>query len=244
VRLRRRVLLRLRPAVVVPVVGVILALVAVAVAGPVAAVSDTLAVAVVLMALAVTVVPLMLLGLVLVVAGPCGDAYAGCGGDPAAVRRASRAQVVGTRGGTGGRRGGDARARRRSRGRCGRRAAGRSRRRLGWRERGGDDGRDLAAARGRSGDGFLRRGLVEETRRGQNEADRDYHGQQAERRCGYARHTTPHMCPIGASAPSLNLSGGDRTSRPAGDYFLHGEGVRRRLRNPAVSPVASVAGGP
>ena len=190
-RLRRRILVRLRPADV-------LALVVPVVVMTVARVTYTLSVAVVVVALAVAVmlvVRFVLRGVavavvpVLPVTVVAGAGVWGCGDPPAA-------RALG---------GSDSGAGCRSRGRWSR--AGTRRRRLrrshrsrrasaagrpGARERRRDNRSDLAGSGRWRRDRGLLVGPVEKARRGQNEADRGQYGEQADHGCGYARKTTPH----------------------------------------------------
>ena len=199
VGLRGRVLLRLRPALVVPVVALLVLLAAVA--ALVAAVANTDAVAVVLVSFAVAVVSMVRSFTILVSAGRAlrvADRLSGRR-DPGSRPGADRKQPAAGR--RGGRRGCRCRCRRR-RGRAGR-ARGRARARLGRGERGRDDRGDLAGSGRRGRDGGLRGWLAQEVWRGQNEADGHRHGEHAECRSRYARKTTPHSCPNRRSCACL-----------------------------------------
>ena len=214
--LGRGVLLRLRPAVVLAVVA--LAVLPVSAAALVAAVTDAHPVAVVLVTLAVALVGMVILAPVGVVVPVRPLRFRVLAdrvrsrGDPASRPGALGEEPAAGRGGR--RRSGRGRGARRRRRRAGGARGRGARARLRRCERRRDDRGDLAASGRRRGNGGLLGRLVEQARRGQNEANRHHNGEHAEGGCGYARKTTPHDCPIGARAPALNLSGGDRTSRP------------------------------
>jgi hypothetical protein len=213
VRLLRRILLRLRPTVVLAVTAVL----PVAVPG----MPDPLAFAMMFVALAVAVVVVRLVVLrgmaraaaVVVATGRLSDSRLWSGGDPATARTRVRSDSGESRG--------SRRACRRSRRDPG---SGRLTRAGGWRlpgggarrrrGSGGDDRRDIAGSGRWSGDGGLVAGHVEKPRCGQNEANGSQYGEHAGQWCGYARKTAPHSFPIGAPAPVLNLNRGIRTSRP------------------------------
>jgi hypothetical protein len=223
VRLLRRILLRLRCAVVLAVVVLaVIAVLLIAVAG----MTDTLAVSVVLVALTVAVMSVVRL---VVLRGMPGSAvvlglrlFADSGlrgrGDPAAARtlggsdpgegRGSRRACRGSRRGPAGTR----RLARACRGRLPR-GARRPRR------SGSDDRRDVAGSGRWSGDCGRVAGQIEKPGRGQHEANGGHHGEHAGQWCGYARKTTPHKCPIGAPAPVLNPNGGIRTYDPSARIF-------------------------
>jgi hypothetical protein len=188
---RGRILLRLRPAVVLPVV-VPAAVITVAVL--VARVSDALSVPVVLVAAPVAVMALGRMVLRFRRGARNADAGLGRRGDAAPARPLGGRQSGQRRTGEGRRRG------------CSRRRAlARPERRhpAAWRslKRRRDDGGDLAAPGWRSRNGGIAPGRLQEVRRREYEANRGQDGQQAEHGCGYARKTTPHNCPIGAPAP-------------------------------------------
>src|SRR5262245_1859736 len=175
--LRRRILLRLRPAVVLAVV-VPPAVAVVTIAVLVTRVADALSVSVVLMAEPVAVVALVLSLLRLVpvtvaVAARLGllaDSGLRGRGDASAARPLGRCEAWRRRAGDGRRCGGPrwwARARARAHG-C--HPAGRLRGRSVQRWR--DDGCDLARSGGWSRDGGVGAGRVEEVRRGEYEANR------------------------------------------------------------------------
>ena len=219
--LRRRILLRLRPAVVLAVV-VPLVVVAMAVAVLVARVPVAVPVAVVLVALAVAVMLMVRLVLrlvamaivvvaVIVTLGPLADARLRSRGDASAAGALA----------WGDSRAGPGRGGRSGAGPTGRRLARAERRRPARRPRRGGrlerrrDGRAGVSGPGRrSGDRRLITGRLEEARRGQNEANRSQYGEQADHGCGYARKTTPHKLSIGAPAPALNLNAGFRLHEP------------------------------
>jgi hypothetical protein len=142
------------------------------------------------------------------------DSGLGSGRDPASGRRPGRPEASrgGGRWGRGGR-DGSGRARRRRDGAGASRLSASARCGPGRRERRCDDGGHLAPAGRRGWNCLLAWRLVEEMWSGQYEGNRDPNGEHAENGCGYARKTAPHRCPIGAPAPSLNLSGEDRSSR-------------------------------
>jgi hypothetical protein len=223
VRLLRRILLRLRRAVVLAVVVLaVIAVLLVAVAG----MTDTLAVSVVLVALAVAVMSVVRLVVlrrmaraifVVVAIGRFSDPGLRGRGDPAANR---------TLGGSDPREGrGSRRARRGPAGRRrhARACRGRLPRGARWRRRprrsGSDDRRDVAGSGRWSGDCGLVAGQIEKPRRGQDEADGCQYGEHAGQWCGYARKATPHKCPIGAPAPILNLNGGIGLHDPSARIF-------------------------
>lgn len=253
VGLRRRILLRLRRAIVLAVVVFLVAVLAVVfallVAVTVTGMPVPLAVSVMLVAIAMA---LMLVVRLMVLRGMTRAAVvlrlrlfadSGLRGrrDTALARTLARSDPGegsrGCRAGSG------------TRGRLavGRRLARPRRRRLprgarGGRRPGGDDRRDIAGSRGRSGDGGLVSGKIEKPGRGQHEANGGYHGEHAGCRCSYARKTTPHKCPIGAPAPVLNLNGRIRTSRPLTEHFLQHEGVGWGLGNPSIPLGMAVSG--
>jgi hypothetical protein len=228
--LRRRVLLRLRRPVVLPVV-VLAAVAVVAVPVLVARVADTLPVSVVLVTVPVAVMGVSLL-LRLVAGWPVGLGLLTDSRLPGRGNAAAAGPFSGVDCGWRERKGW-------SRGRAGRWAVAWPQR---WHpsaripvwslQRRRDDGSDLAGPGRRSRNGGLALGGLEEVRRCEYEANRSQNGEQAEHGCGYARKTAPHNCLIGVPAPELNLRWVDRTSRPLREGFFQHEGVRGRLRQP------------
>jgi hypothetical protein len=238
--LRRRILLRLRPAVVIAIVVLAVIVLATAVVACVA-----LAFSMVLVTLAVTVVRAMppLLCMALFHIGLLAHASLRRRRDPAAGRALGRREARERGSGEAGLCGGSGASR------CGRSLARHHRvrpaagaRRSGGRGRRCDDRGDLAGPSRRSRDRGVASRQIQEAWGSQYEGDRCRYGEHADHGCSYARKTAPHESPIGASAPSLNLSRRNRTSRPLREDFLQHQCVCGRLGNPSIPSGASVPG--